>query len=177
MKLQELFGLRTTPRLGPRREPITFSLLAPNGQICPDHRGDFESFWSRTYPEVRKELRGALPQTSLARGSVDSATNCADQKAHAVSVRRESAQPSAASYYSSPVKMTSMLLSVSCDSQPSSWKEDALHEKIHPADEYCNRSGNDDLSRRDAASAEESQRAEDEQYDGHLRNTHQDRRI
>ena len=32
VKLQEVFGLAETPRLGPARVPVLFSLLAPNGR-------------------------------------------------------------------------------------------------------------------------------------------------
>jgi len=60
-KLQELFGLGETPRLGPRREPVVFELLAPNGRPVQTTR-DLRSFWERTYPEVRKELRGRYPK-------------------------------------------------------------------------------------------------------------------
>jgi ATP-dependent helicase HrpB len=34
VKLQELFGLAETPRIGQRREPVVLSLLAPNGRRC-----------------------------------------------------------------------------------------------------------------------------------------------
>jgi len=61
VKLQELFGLAETPRLGPRSEPVIFSLLAPNGRPVQVTR-DLRSFWERTYPEVRKELRGRYPK-------------------------------------------------------------------------------------------------------------------
>jgi ATP-dependent helicase HrpB len=61
VKLQELFGLADTPSLGPSRVPVTFSLLAPNGRPVQTTR-DLRSFWSRTYPEVRKELRGRYPR-------------------------------------------------------------------------------------------------------------------
>ncbi len=60
-KLQELFGLAESPRLGPRRTPITFALLSPGGrpvQITQDLRG----FWNGAYQEVRKELRGRYPK-------------------------------------------------------------------------------------------------------------------
>jgi ATP-dependent helicase HrpB len=60
-KLQELFGLGETPRIGPRNEPVLFSLLAPNGRPVQLTR-DLRSFWERTYPEVRKELRGRYPK-------------------------------------------------------------------------------------------------------------------
>jgi ATP-dependent helicase HrpB len=57
VKLQELFGLAETPLLGPNRVPVTFHLLAPSGRPVQTTR-DLKSFWERTYPEVRKELRG-----------------------------------------------------------------------------------------------------------------------
>jgi len=61
VKLQELFGLAETPRVGPRREAVLFTLLAPNGRPVQMTR-DLQSFWTRTYPEVRKELRGRYPK-------------------------------------------------------------------------------------------------------------------
>jgi ATP-dependent helicase HrpB len=61
VKLQELFGLAETPRIGPSREPVLFALLAPNGRTVQLTR-DLASFWHRTYPEVRKELRGRYPR-------------------------------------------------------------------------------------------------------------------
>jgi len=61
VKLQEMFGLADTPRIGPRREPVLLSLLAPNGRPVQMTR-DLRSFWDRTYPEVRKELRGRYPK-------------------------------------------------------------------------------------------------------------------
>src|SRR5262245_49316182 len=63
VKLQELFGLPDTPRIGPRRMPVALSLLAPNGRPVQITR-DLRSFWDRTYPEVRKELRGRYPKHS-----------------------------------------------------------------------------------------------------------------
>jgi ATP-dependent helicase HrpB len=61
VKLQELFGLAETPRVGPRREPVLLALLAPNGRPVQLTR-DLRSFWDRTYPEVKKELRGRYPK-------------------------------------------------------------------------------------------------------------------
>lgn len=61
VKLQELFGLAESPRLGPRQEPVLLLLLAPNGRPVQTTR-DLGSFWSRTYPEIRKELRGRYPK-------------------------------------------------------------------------------------------------------------------
>jgi ATP-dependent helicase HrpB len=61
VKLQELFGLAESPTIGARRVPVTFHLLAPNGRPVQTTR-DLRSFWERTYPEVRKELRGRYPK-------------------------------------------------------------------------------------------------------------------
>ena len=61
VKLQELFGLAETPRLGPRREPVLLELLAPNGRPVQTTR-DLRSFWDRTYPELRRQLRGRYPK-------------------------------------------------------------------------------------------------------------------
>ena len=61
VKLQELFGLAESPTIGPARVPVIFHLLAPNGRPVQTTR-DLRSFWERTYPEVRKELRGRYPK-------------------------------------------------------------------------------------------------------------------
>jgi ATP-dependent helicase HrpB len=61
VKLQEVFGLAETPRIGRRREPVVLALTAPNGRPVQITR-DLRSFWNRTYPEVRKELRGRYPK-------------------------------------------------------------------------------------------------------------------
>jgi len=61
VKLQELFGLAETPRLGPHAVPVRLHLLAPNGRPVQTTT-DLRSFWERTYPEVRKELRGRYPK-------------------------------------------------------------------------------------------------------------------
>jgi ATP-dependent RNA helicase HrpB len=61
VKLQELFGLAATPQIGRRREPVLLALVAPNGRPVQMTR-DLRSFWERTYPEVRKELRGRYPK-------------------------------------------------------------------------------------------------------------------
>ena len=61
VKLQELFGLAESPRLGPGHEPVVFELLAPNGRAVQTTR-DLRSFWNTTYQGVRKELRGRYPR-------------------------------------------------------------------------------------------------------------------
>ena len=61
VKLQELFGLADSPRLGPNRVAVQFSLLAPNGRPVQLTQ-DLRSFWDNLYPDVRKELRGRYPR-------------------------------------------------------------------------------------------------------------------
>jgi len=61
VKLQELFGLADTPRIDDGRLAVTLHLLSPGGrplQVTQDLRG----FWERTYPEVRKEMKGRYPR-------------------------------------------------------------------------------------------------------------------
>jgi ATP-dependent helicase HrpB len=61
IKLQELFGLAESPRVGPRDEPLLILLLAPNGRAVQTTR-DLRSFWTTTYADIRKELRGRYPK-------------------------------------------------------------------------------------------------------------------
>lgn len=61
IKLQELFGLAETPRIGKPAVPVTLYLLAPNGRPVQTTR-DLRSFWENTYADVRKELRGRYPK-------------------------------------------------------------------------------------------------------------------
>jgi ATP-dependent helicase HrpB len=61
VKLQELFGMGESPRFGPRQQAVTIELLAPNGRPVQTTR-DLRGFWDRTYPEVKKELRGRYPK-------------------------------------------------------------------------------------------------------------------
>lgn len=61
VKLQELFGLPETPRIGRSRVPVRLELLAPNGRPVQVTQ-DLRSFWDRTYPDVRRELRGRYPK-------------------------------------------------------------------------------------------------------------------
>ena len=61
VKLQELFGVADTPRLGPRRTPVTVELLAPNGRPV-QVTSDLASFWQRVYPTLRPALRARYPK-------------------------------------------------------------------------------------------------------------------
>lgn len=61
VKLQELFGLADTPRIANGRVPVTLHLLSPGARPIQVTQ-DLKSFWERTYPEVRKELKGRYPK-------------------------------------------------------------------------------------------------------------------
>jgi ATP-dependent helicase HrpB len=61
VKLQELFGLADTPRIARGRVPVTLHLLSP-AQRPIQVTQDLKSFWARTYPEVKKELKGRYPR-------------------------------------------------------------------------------------------------------------------
>jgi ATP-dependent helicase HrpB len=61
VRLQELFGLRETPRVAGGRVRVLLHLLGPNfrPQQVTD---DLASFWTNTYPLVRAELRRRYPR-------------------------------------------------------------------------------------------------------------------
>ena len=61
VKLQELFGLADTPRIADGRVPLLLHLLSPGGKPL-QVTADLRSFWDRTYPEVRKEMKGRYPR-------------------------------------------------------------------------------------------------------------------
>lgn len=61
VRIQELFGMHETPRVAGGRVPVVMHLLAPNmrpQQVTTDLR----SFWTNTYPQVRKDLRARYPK-------------------------------------------------------------------------------------------------------------------
>jgi ATP-dependent helicase HrpB len=61
VKLQEVFGLDATPRIGGDRVPITFKLLSPAQRPVQVTR-DLASFWRGSYADVRKDMRGRYPK-------------------------------------------------------------------------------------------------------------------
>jgi ATP-dependent helicase HrpB len=61
VRLQEVFGMRQTPTIGDGKVPLTLQLLSPAHRPVQVTK-DLESFWSRGYPEVRKELKGRYPK-------------------------------------------------------------------------------------------------------------------
>jgi ATP-dependent helicase HrpB len=61
VRLQEVFGLETTPRIGGGRTPVTFKLLSPAQRPVQVTR-DLASFWRGSYADVRKDMRGRYPK-------------------------------------------------------------------------------------------------------------------
>jgi ATP-dependent helicase HrpB len=61
VKLQELFGLTETPRVGGGTIPVTIHLLSPAGRPLAVTQ-DLRSFWQNTYVEIRKQLRARYPK-------------------------------------------------------------------------------------------------------------------
>ncbi len=61
MRMQEVFGLAATPRIGGGAVPVTFELLSPARRPLQVTR-DLASFWKNAYLEVRKDMRGRYPR-------------------------------------------------------------------------------------------------------------------
>ncbi|MGP4000506.1 ATP-dependent helicase C-terminal domain-containing protein, partial [Streptomyces sp. 8N706] len=61
VKLQEVFGLRETPRIAGGRVPLLVHLLSPAGRPAAV-TADLASFWRDGYRSVRAELRGRYPK-------------------------------------------------------------------------------------------------------------------
>ena len=61
VRLQEMFGLTDTPRVGGGRVAVTLHLLSPAGRPLQVTR-DLGGFWRGSYAEVRKEMRGRYPR-------------------------------------------------------------------------------------------------------------------
>jgi ATP-dependent helicase HrpB len=61
VRLQEVFGLDATPRIGGGRVAVTFKLLSPAQRPVQITR-DLAGFWRSGYAQVRKDLRGRYPR-------------------------------------------------------------------------------------------------------------------
>ncbi|MBE0618693.1 MAG: ATP-dependent helicase HrpB, partial [Proteobacteria bacterium] len=61
VKIQEVFGWTEGPRVAGGRVPVVLHLLGPHGRPL-QVTSDLSGFWQRTYPEVRKEMRGRYPR-------------------------------------------------------------------------------------------------------------------
>ncbi|MBQ2321091.1 MAG: ATP-dependent helicase HrpB [Bacteroidales bacterium] len=63
VRLQEVFGMETTPRVDDGKRPVLMELLSP-GFKPVQLTSDLANFWANTYFEVRKELRRRYPKHS-----------------------------------------------------------------------------------------------------------------
>jgi ATP-dependent helicase HrpB len=61
VRLQEMFGVAETPRVGRGRVPVTLHLLSPARRPIQVTR-DLAGFWKGSYFEVRKDMRGRYPK-------------------------------------------------------------------------------------------------------------------
>jgi ATP-dependent helicase HrpB len=61
VRLQEMFGLAETPRVGGGRVPLTLHLLSPAHRPVQVTR-DLAGFWRTSYFDVRKDLKGRYPK-------------------------------------------------------------------------------------------------------------------
>jgi ATP-dependent helicase HrpB len=60
-RLQDFFGMKETPRIGPDKTPLVIHLLAPNHRAVQTTT-DLAGFWERLYPQVRRELMRRYPR-------------------------------------------------------------------------------------------------------------------
>jgi ATP-dependent helicase HrpB len=62
-RLQDFFGMQSTPVVCGGKAPLTLHLLAPNGRAVQVTQ-DLAGFWERHYPGIRKELMRRYPKHS-----------------------------------------------------------------------------------------------------------------
>jgi ATP-dependent helicase HrpB len=61
LRLQEVFGTTTHPRVGPDRLPLKMILLSPASRTV-QVTTDLPGFWSGSYADVRKDMRARYPR-------------------------------------------------------------------------------------------------------------------
>ncbi len=61
VRLQEMFGVQATPRIGNNSVPVLVHLLSPARQPLAVTQ-DLASFWQNAYRDVRKDMRGQYPK-------------------------------------------------------------------------------------------------------------------
>ena len=61
IRLQELFGVTHHPTVGTARLPLRITLLSP-GQRPVQVTTDLPGFWTNTYADVRRDMRGQYPR-------------------------------------------------------------------------------------------------------------------
>ena len=61
VKLQEMFGVESTPRVAEGKQPLLIHLLSPAGRPLQVTQ-DLATFWRDGYDSVKKEMRGRYPK-------------------------------------------------------------------------------------------------------------------
>jgi ATP-dependent helicase HrpB len=61
VRLQEVFGLEETPRVGGGAVPVTMHLLSPAHRPVQVTR-DLAGFWRTSYFDVQKDMKGRYPK-------------------------------------------------------------------------------------------------------------------
>jgi ATP-dependent helicase HrpB len=61
VRLQEVFGMTTTPRVGGGTVPVLMELLSPARKPVQITQ-DLASFWARGYHDVKKDMKGRYPK-------------------------------------------------------------------------------------------------------------------
>ena len=56
-----MFGLTSHPTVGPDRTPVVIELLSP-AQRPVQTTADLPGFWTSSYADVRRDLRGRYPR-------------------------------------------------------------------------------------------------------------------
>ncbi|MDP1667892.1 ATP-dependent helicase HrpB [Phaeovulum sp.] len=72
LRLQELFGQRDHPTVGPRRLPLRLTLLSPGGKPVQVTQ-DLPGFWATSYADVRRDMRGRYPRHPWPENPLDAA--------------------------------------------------------------------------------------------------------
>ena len=63
VRIQEVFGLKESPRINNGKQSILLSLLSPGFKPVQLTK-DLESFWNNTYPSIKNELKRRYPKHS-----------------------------------------------------------------------------------------------------------------
>ncbi len=61
VRLQEMFGMKTAPKIADGKARLKIELLSPGGKPVAITQS-LETFWVNAYPDVRKDMRGRYPK-------------------------------------------------------------------------------------------------------------------
>jgi ATP-dependent helicase HrpB len=61
LRVQELFGLDTHPKIAGGKVPLTLALTSPAGRPIQVTR-DLPAFWRGSWADVRRDMRGRYPK-------------------------------------------------------------------------------------------------------------------